>query len=156
MFGNQRKPFHVAVKAAFEEARRRGDRRLGTEHLLLGLLHHPGSAQALGVDLEGARAALDELDREALRMLGIEAGDLPQAPRKPHPPVPGTALTSSARAVINQAAKATTMRTRSADLHRQLGLTLLAQRSPDPVAQLVDRLGIDRAAVRSRWRGSAA
>ncbi|MFI7697970.1 Clp protease N-terminal domain-containing protein [Nonomuraea sp. NPDC049480] len=154
MLGRQKTPFHVVIKAAFEEARQRGDRRLGTEHLLLGLLHHPDSARVLGVDLEGARAALDDLDKEALRMLGIEVGDLPNIPRK-HKPVPSTALTSSARAVINQAIKATTMKTRSEEAHRKLALTLLAQRRPDPVAQLVDHLGIDRVAVRSRWDGSA-
>ncbi|WP_188191361.1 Clp protease N-terminal domain-containing protein [Nonomuraea sp. SYSU D8015] len=154
MFGSQKTPFHVAVKAAFEEARQRGDRRLGTEHLLLGLLHHPDTARALGVDLEGARTALDDLDKAALRMLGLEVGDLPKNPRK-HKPVPSTALTSSARAVINQAIKATTAKTRSRDAHRQLALTLLAQRPPDPVAQLVDQLRIDRAAVLSAWGGPA-
>ncbi|TMR91744.1 hypothetical protein EJK15_48445 [Nonomuraea basaltis] len=150
MFGKEKTPFHVVVKAAFEEARQRGDRRLGTEHLLLGLLHHPDSARALGVDLEGARAALDDLDRAALRMLGLEVGDVPKAPRK-HKPVPSTALTSSARAVINQAIKATTMKTRAAESPRRLALALLAQSRPDPVAQLIDQLRIDRAAVRSRF-----
>jgi hypothetical protein len=150
MFGMRKTPFHVVVTAAFEEARLRGDRRLGTEHLLLGLLHHPDAPGALGVDLERARAALDELDRAALRMLGLEVGDLPATPRK-HRPVPSTALTSSARAAINQAIKATTMKTRAVEASRQLAFTLLAQRPPDPVAQLVDQLGIDRAAARTAW-----
>ncbi|MFG1703682.1 Clp protease N-terminal domain-containing protein [Nonomuraea sp. M3C6] len=149
MFGRERTPFHVVIKAAFEEARQRGDRRMGTEHLLLGLLHEPRAARALGVDVAGARAALEELDKAALRMLGLEVGDMPRVPRK-HPPVPGTALTSSARAVINQAIKGTTMKTRSAEAPRHLVLALLQQGRPDPVAQLVDQLGIDRAAVRSR------
>src|SRR5690606_21935466 len=148
-FGKEKTPFHVVVKAAFEEAGQRGDRRLGTEHLLLGLLHHRDSAQALGVDLDRARSALAELDREALRMLGLAVGALPRKPRK-HRPVPGTALTSSARAVINQAIKRTTLKTRSAQAHRQLALVLLGQGHPDPVAQLVDHLGIDRAAARAR------
>ncbi|MCK2221011.1 hypothetical protein MF672_045490 [Actinomadura sp. ATCC 31491] len=149
MFGREKSPFAVVVKSALEEARQRGDRRLGTEHLLLGLLHHPESARALGVGVEGARAALDDLDREALGMLGLDVGDVPRTPRK-HPPVPGTALTSSARAVINRAIKQTTARTRSAAAPREIALALLAQGRPDPVAQLVDRLGIDRAAVRAR------
>ncbi|QFY06510.1 hypothetical protein GBF35_07275 [Nonomuraea phyllanthi] len=149
MFGMGKSRFAVMVKAAFEEARQRGDRRMGTEHLLLGVLHDADSARALGVDLPGARAALEELDRAALRMLGLEVGDVPQAPRK-HPPVPGTALTSSARAVINQAIKSTTARTRTAEAPRQLVLALLAQARPDPVARLIDQLGIDRTAVRGR------
>ncbi|MEV4572724.1 Clp protease N-terminal domain-containing protein [Nonomuraea jabiensis] len=149
MFGFEKSRFGVIVKAAFDEARQRGDRRLGTEHLLLGVLHDADLAGAVGVDVAGARAALDELDRAALRMLGLEVGDLPRTPRK-HPPVPGTALTSSARATINQAIKATTMKTRSAEAPRQLVLALLAQGRPDPVAGLIDHLGIDRAAVRGR------
>ncbi|AQZ66474.1 unnamed protein product [[Actinomadura] parvosata subsp. kistnae] len=149
MFGRQKSSVTVIVKAAFEEARLRGDRRLGTEHLLLGLLHHDEAARALGVDLAAARAALEQLDRAALRMLGLEVGELPDTPRK-HPAVPATALTSSARAVLNQAIKATTVKTRDAEVPRHLALGLLAQKSPDPVAQLVDQLGIDRAAIRAR------
>ncbi|MGW4797510.1 Clp protease N-terminal domain-containing protein [Nonomuraea sp. NPDC004297] len=149
MFGKQKSPVSVIIKAAFEEARLRGDRRLGTEHLLLGLLHHGPSAQALGVDLAAARAGLDELDRAALRMLGLEVGDVPKTPRK-HPRVPGTALTSSARAALNNAIKATTTKTRDAQAPGHLALNLLEQRRPDPVAQLIDQLGIDRAAVRAR------
>ncbi|RVX47604.1 ClpA/ClpB-like protein [Nonomuraea polychroma] len=149
MFGKQKTPFHVVVTASFEEARQRGDRRVGTEHLLLGLLHHPDSARALGVDLEGARAALKALDQAALRMLGLDVADMPEAPHN-HPPVPGTALTSSAREVINQAVKATPAKTRAEEAPRHLALTLLAQRRPDPVAELIDQLKIDRAAVRGR------
>ncbi|MEV0382106.1 Clp protease N-terminal domain-containing protein [Nonomuraea sp. NPDC050643] len=149
MFGREKSPVWVIIKAAFEEARLRGDRRMGTEHLLLGLLHHDASARALGVDVAAARTALDELDRAALRILGLEVGDVPKTPRK-HPKVPDTALTSSARAVLNQAIKATTMKTRDAEAPRHLTLGLLAQERPDPVAQLVDQLSIDRAAVRAR------
>ena len=48
---------------AREEARRRGDRRVGTEHLVLGLLREPDIAQVLGCDLGAAREALDTMDR---------------------------------------------------------------------------------------------
>ncbi|GAA3131831.1 MULTISPECIES: Clp protease N-terminal domain-containing protein [Nonomuraea] len=149
MFGKQKGAVTVIVKAAFEEARLRGDRRLGTEHLLLGLLHHEQSARALGVDLAAARAALDELDRAALRMLGLEVGDLPATPRK-HPAVPATALTSSARAALNQAVKATTAKARNAEMPRHLALTLLGRRHPDPVAHLIDHLALDRSALRAK------
>ena len=58
---------------AREEARRCGDRRVGTDHLLLGLLHDPGTVAFLGVSLEQCRQALDSLDREALESLGLTA-----------------------------------------------------------------------------------
>ncbi|MFD1541946.1 Clp protease N-terminal domain-containing protein [Nonomuraea guangzhouensis] len=152
MFGMEKSPFAVVVTAALEEARQRGDRRLGTEHLLLGLLRDPGQApaQALGVDLERARAALEELDRAALRALGIDVGEVPPARPRKHPAVPGTALTSSARAAINQSIKATTRKVRNTAGPAQLLLALLAQGRPDPVAALIDHLGIDRTEVRDR------
>ncbi|ADP81678.1 Clp protease N-terminal domain-containing protein [Pseudofrankia inefficax] len=62
------------IGSAVAEARLRGDRRIGTEHLLLGVLRHPdtAAARALAVDLADARAALGALDREALAVLGID------------------------------------------------------------------------------------
>ncbi|MFC5141563.1 Clp protease N-terminal domain-containing protein [Actinomycetospora rhizophila] len=53
------------LELALREALRRGDRSIGTEHVLLGMLHS-GTGRALpllaarGVTLEGARAALDD------------------------------------------------------------------------------------------------
>ena len=56
---------------AGEEARRRGDRRSGTDHLLLALLEDPSLEALLGVSLQQARQALESLDREALGALGL-------------------------------------------------------------------------------------
>ena len=52
-----------AIVCAQEEAERRNDPTVGTEHLLLGLLHEPQGLAAValdsfGVTLEGARAAV--------------------------------------------------------------------------------------------------
>src|SRR5215472_10054975 len=68
----------AVVRRALEQARNRGDRRLGTEHLLLGVIGDPQSdvARGLGVDLESAHAALDALDRAALASIGLEIGGL--------------------------------------------------------------------------------
>jgi ATP-dependent Clp protease ATP-binding subunit ClpA len=130
--------------AAAEEARHRGDRRVGTEHLLLGLLATPGVA-GLGIDLAAARAALTELDVAALRAIGLAVGAAPRSAA--HPAVPATALTTGARAAINQAIRTTTRKNRSSRAPRQLLLALLAHRRPDPVAELLDHLGVDRAAL---------
>jgi hypothetical protein len=61
-------PFHLRTShiLAREEARRRGDRRIGTEHLLLALLREPSIAAVVGAQLEDGRAALRAIDREAL------------------------------------------------------------------------------------------
>lgn len=138
-------PFAVVVTAALEESRRRGDRRLGTEHLLLGLLHDPACARALGVDLEEARAALDRLDRAALAALGIEVEALRPAPV---PVKRGRltvgALTSNARAVVNEA-----LRERPHE-PGELLRALLQVTPPDPAADLLAELGVDLEAVRRR------
>lgn len=145
-------PFSTAVKAALDEARQRGDRRMGTEHLLLGLLRDPDSetALALGVPLGTARAGLEALDRAALSAIGIDVGEVPDRRPRKHPRIPGANFTSSAREAVNQALKATTMRTRTKEGPKHLLLVLLDQQPPDPVAALIDELGVDRAEVRAR------
>ena len=72
-----------------EEARRRGDRRTGTDHLLLALLEDPSIEVVSGVSLQQARQALESLDHEALGALGLAPGtDAPSlamraVPKKP-------------------------------------------------------------------------
>lgn len=146
----------LVLASATGEARRRGDRRLGTDHLLLGLLHEQDSraAQALGVSLAEARAALDALDRAALTAAGIEAGALGESPPvsfgRRLPP-----LTSGARAVIKRALdEARPVKSGRIDTTHFL-LALLSRQRPDPAAELLDALGVDPAAVRERLGGPA-
>jgi ATP-dependent Clp protease ATP-binding subunit ClpA len=136
------------IMAAQAEAQRRGDRRLSTEHLLLGLLHEPAAVTALGVDLATARAGLEDLDRAALTAIGIDTGEFAAtvvpAPTK-RPP-----LTTAARATLLRAIRPTP---RSKAVHptaEQFVLALLANDRPDPAAELLAHLGVDTAAVRAR------
>jgi ATP-dependent Clp protease ATP-binding subunit ClpA len=139
------------LASAKEEARRRGDRRMGTEHLLLGLLHDEGSraAQALDVSLAEARTASDALDIAALAAVGIEVGTLGEGPAAPAarrlPP-----LTSGARAVFKLAVGEA-----QASGSRRIGtahflLALLSLQRPDPAAELLEALGVDPAEVTGR------
>ncbi len=74
---------------ASEEARRRGDRRTGTDHVLLALSEDPSIELALGVSLPQARQALESLDQEALGALGLESGtDAPLLPMRSVPKKP--------------------------------------------------------------------
>ncbi|WP_328535426.1 Clp protease N-terminal domain-containing protein [Streptomyces sp. NBC_00344] len=142
----------AVVAAALDEARLRGDRRIGTEHLLLGVLHDPDSSavRTLGVDLDTARTALDTLDRSALAAIGVDVEGVER------PPVPvsrkRTPLTSGARAVLPRAVGEVRR-----DGSRRIGpehllLALLDCEQPDPAAELMGQLGIDRTAVRGRIR----
>ena len=154
MFGTEKTPFAVAVKAAAGEAQRRGDRRIGSEHLLLGLLAAAESTGVprvggLGVDLAAARAGLAELDAAALRAIGLDVDEAPPGRPRRHPPVPGTAFTTSARAAISQAVGSLARKDRNTRGPAQLLLALLERDRPDPVAELFNHLGVDRAAFRA-------
>src|ERR1035438_3150135 len=81
-------PWTIYMRAS-EEARRRGDRRTGTDHLLLGLLEDPSIEVVLGVSLQQARQALESLDHEALVALGLGPGaDAPPLPMRAVPKKP--------------------------------------------------------------------
>jgi ATP-dependent Clp protease ATP-binding subunit ClpA len=140
----------LVLTGAGDEARRRGDRRLGTAHLLLGLLHDEDSpaARALGVSLAGARAALDSLDAAALSAVGVEVRGLAEGPAAPfgRRRLP---LTSGARTVFKLAVGQARPFQGGIGTQHFL-LALLALRRPDPAADLLHALGADLAAVRAR------
>jgi hypothetical protein len=145
---------------AREEARRRGDRKVGTEHLILGLLTEPVVAQALGCDLQTARDALDAMDHEALAAVGI--GPALNAPPIPiDEPIKRSAraafkaalrdrlpMTPTAKTAMEEAYK----QTRRGHLNgpQQVLLTVLELEPPDPAAELIAALGVDRAGARQR------
>ncbi len=137
---------------ASEEARRRGDRRTGTEHLLLALFEDPSIEVVLGVSLQQARQALESLDREALAALGLGPGaDAPPLPMRAVPKKPRIRdvakkdrfrMTPAAKKVLEEAYKPKS--------HRKLqvtGLEVLAQiltlQPPDPAAVLLGALGVN-------------
>ncbi len=145
--------------AAREEARRRGDRRVGTDHLLLGLLREPELAQALDRDLRTAREALDAMDAEALAVVGLGAEvSVPPVPSRAdmRPPRPTIRAVLHDRLPLTPAAK-TALQKSGRDLRRrrriepwQVFAALLELEFPDPAAQLLAALEIDRTAVRAK------
>ena len=145
--------------AAREEARRRGDRRVGTEHLLVALLMEPGLASMVGTDGEAARAGLATLDRQALAAVGVdlqieESAPAPATALRRRPTVKAVLqgrlpLTPVAKKVLEASWKATRRG------RRQLGekyvlASLLELERPDPAAELLAHLGVDPAAARER------
>ena len=143
--------FGGAYYDARNEAIRRGDRTIGTEHLILALLTDPASpaAAALGCDLDSARRALDALDRQALAAIGVPAGITAGA----------APVRSAGRLRLTPAAKAVVAGARDARGDPEAGLgivlgALLDLRRPDPAAELLAALGVDGRAARERWAGS--
>jgi Clp amino terminal domain, pathogenicity island component len=140
--------FGATYYDARDEAIRRGDRTIGTEHLVLAMLIDPASpaAKALGCDLGSARRALDALDREALAAIGIEPG-ITAGP---------VAVRTSGRLRLTPAAKAIFTGIRDARKNRRAGLgtvlnALLDLQPPDPAAELLAALGVDKHIVRERF-----
>jgi Clp amino terminal domain, pathogenicity island component len=142
---------------ASEEARRRGDRRTGTEHILLALFDDPSVQAVLGVGRQQAREALDSLDREALAPLGLASdANAPALPMRAVPKRPRIRdvakkdrfrMTPAAKKVLEDAYKPKG--------HRKLQVTgpeVLAQildlQPPDPAAVLLGALGVNTVEVR--------
>jgi hypothetical protein len=143
---------------ASEEARRRGDRRTGTEHLLLALVEDPSIEVILGVSLQRARQALQSLDHEALGALGLGSGaDAPPIPMRVVPKKPRFRdvaqrdrfrMTPAAKHVLEAAVKPNRRKTQVTA--EQVLAELLALRPPDPAAVLLGALGVNASEVRRR------
>jgi hypothetical protein len=143
---------------ASEEARRRGDRRTGTDHLLLAMLEDPSIEAVLGVSLQQARQALESLDHEALVALGLGSGaDAPPLPMRAVPKKPRIRdvaqkdrlrLTPAAKKVLEQASKPN--RRRLKVTAQQVLAQILTLQLPDPAATLLGALGMNSSEVLRR------
>lgn len=136
------------VGFAMDEARCSGDKRLGTDHLLLGALHDPGPAALLDVTLDQARAAAARLDSTALTSIGIDAHGFERVPmpsRGKKPP-----FSSGARSVMEGMLRYAMDQKSRQITTANLLLSLLDCQEHDPAAVLLKELGVDRAGVRRR------
>jgi Clp amino terminal domain, pathogenicity island component len=136
---------------AGEEARRRGDRRTGTDHLLLALFEDPSIEAVLGVNLQQAREALESLDHEALGALGLGSGtDAPPLPMRTVPKKPTIRdimkkdrlrMTPAAKKVLEEASKPN--RRKLQITAQQVLAQILTLQPPDPAAVLLGALGVN-------------
>jgi hypothetical protein len=143
---------------ASEEARRRGDRRTGTDHVLLALLEDPSLEAVLGVSLQQARQALESLDHEALGALGLGSGtDAPPLPMRAVPKKPTIRdiakkdrlrMTPAAKKVLEEAARPN--RRKLQITAQQVLAQVLSLQPPDPAAVLLGALGVNTSEVRCR------
>jgi hypothetical protein len=143
---------------ASEEARRRGDRRTGTDHLLLALLQNPSIEVVLGVNLQQGRQALESLDHEALGALGLGSGtDAPPLPMRAVPNKPRirdvmtknrVRMTPAAKKVLEEAVKPNRRKTQVTP--QQVLAQILALQPPDPAAVLLGGLGVNTSEIRRR------
>ena len=144
---------------ASEEARRRGDRRTGTDQILLALFEDPSIEAVLGVNLQQAREALESLDREALGALGLRSGvDAPALPMHTVPKKPRIRdVAKKDRLRMTPAAKKVLEEAYKPKGHRKFQVTgsevlaqILALQPPDPAAVLLGALGVNTPEVLRR------
>jgi hypothetical protein len=152
---------------AREEARRRGDRRVGTEHLVLGVLREPDIAEMLGCDLGTAREALDAMDRDALVAIGIDRPlYAPPVPTREPPLSERRAslkavlsdrlpMTPVAKRVLEQSGKDRRRRAEQRWSLEAVLAALLRLAAPDPAATLLDALEVNRDGVSTRLSESS-
>ena len=143
---------------AGEEARRRGDRRIGTDHVLLALFEDPSIEVVLGVSLQQARHALESLDREALGALGLGSGtDAPELPMRAVPKKPTLRdvmkkdrlrMTPAAKKVLEEAVKPNRRKTQVTA--QQVLAQILTLQPQDPAAVLLGALGVNTSEARRR------
>ena len=143
---------------ASEEARRRGDRRTGTDHVLLALFEDPSIEVVLGVSLQQARQALESLDHEALVALGLgSCADAPPLPMRAVPKKPRIRdiaqrdrlrMAPAAKEVLEEASKPN--RRRLQVTAQQVLSQILTLQPPDPAAVLLGALGVNTSEVRRR------
>ncbi len=148
---------------ASEEARRRGDRRTGTDHVLLSLFEDPSIDVVLGVSLPQARQALESLDEEALGALGLRSGaDAPPLPMRAVPKKPTLRavmkkdhfrMTPAAKRVLEEAVRPNRRKTQVTA--QQVLAQILTLQPPDPAAVLLGALDVDTSEVRRRLDAAA-
>jgi hypothetical protein len=150
-------PWAIYLRAS-EEARCRGDRRTGTDHLLLALLEDPSIEVVLGVSLHQARQTLASLDQEALLALGIGSGaDAPLLPMRNVPKRPKLRdvmqrdrlrMTPAAKKVLEEAVRPN--RRKFQVTAQQVLAQILMLQQPDSAAVLLGALGVNMSEVRRR------
>ena len=144
------------VTSAVKEARMRGDRRICTDHLFIGMLHDQEIVDALGVTLQHARDVDADLDSSALRAIGLNLSGATSTWSTP-PKMLRTPFSTGAKNVMKSAlATAATSHSRTIKVHH-IAFALLGLKAPDPAAVLAAELGINPTeAIATLTRSEAA
>lgn len=132
------------LTTAEQEAHALGDAEPGAEHLLLAALHGPDASArvALAADAAAVRAAIASVHADSLAAVGIEAPALSSASH----PVAGVYRSEVSARDVFQRARVLSRGSRSG-LRTAHVLIAAAEREHGTAALVLQRLGVDRAAV---------
>lgn len=148
MFERFTKDARLVVTHAVEEAETRGDFRVGTEHLLMGVARSP-SLSGLLPDVASIRAQLDGKDRDALASVGLDPALIGMAGAARRGQGRHIPFTGGAKDVLKGALRA------ALDLgHRHIGvehiaIALTAPEGPDRAVGALRGLDVDPTALRA-------
>jgi ATP-dependent Clp protease ATP-binding subunit ClpA len=153
---------NLLLTGAEDEARREGAAMPGAEHLLLSAIALPdGTArrafEAVGVDANGLRAAIEQQHADALRTVGVESPDPAElaVPQDDHAGRGGVfRSTASARSVFQAASKLAGAGPAKQLLGAHIVLAVTDMQHGNAVRAL-DVLGVDRAALAAAARKEA-
>jgi len=138
----------LVVTHAVEEAETRGDTRIGTEHLLIGVARSR-SLNGLMPDVESLRAELERMDRKALTSVGLDPRLIELAGPARNGKTVHIPFTSGAKDILKGALR------EALDLgHRHIGvehiaLALTAIEGPDRATGVLNGLDLDPDALRA-------
>lgn len=153
----------VVLLAAEETSLRRGDPRLGTEHLLYGVVANGDAWVAdYGLTVDRIRSKLADLDVRALESVGIEAAidEVPPSPVRrrrrfllPRHHVP---FTAAAKRALERSLHICLAEGHKAISPTHLLAALAVAGGNDPAVRLLRSLGVEPAeldtAIRRSWR----
>jgi ATP-dependent Clp protease ATP-binding subunit ClpA len=131
------------VILANQEAHNRGDTHIGTEHLVIALAgHEQGRAafDAVGLDADSLRTALDELYAGALETVGIRTGGTP--PRPPMGPR-HIRFTSGAKDALEQSLRLVVAEGERSISLRHIGLIVSSRGPRDQATMLLHAAGVE-------------
>jgi ATP-dependent Clp protease ATP-binding subunit ClpA len=153
----------AVVTNALDEAWRRRDRHVGTEHLLLAVIASTNpfitaTLEAAGITLQRARQALDAEDNDALAAVGVDVRTMPA-------PVPDPAwrhsfarfrrsaghlpFTGGAKQTLEQTLRHAVRRNDRRIGTEHILLALTDRSAPDAAHHLLTTLHVDLAALRA-------
>lgn len=154
MFERFARDARVVVEDALYEAERRGDRRIASDHLLLALLQNDEVAEWVGIDAATAQAAADQLDRDALAVIGLSVGDVKLSGFVPASKRAGR-MTAGAKEVLKRTLTHAAAEKARTITPRHMLLAVIDRRDPDPAAVLLSALPVNQVALRERLAQAA-
>lgn len=137
----------AVIRGAYEEARRRADTHITSEHLLLAVVADADGARLVGVDEAGLRDGQRRYDTQALESIGlafdVERTRADEDAGRRHRPRRRMRMSHGATQVLVRALRAAETTGEATITVRHLTLGIVGAEPPDPAVLLLQFLDVD-------------